>query len=100
MSKIHVFHREKSLAFPSSQRRGGCAERSEGADGVVRTARRLGGASIEASPYRACASRHPDASGSVPFLLRRFRFSDTGAAKNGRDHRIAFVAGPLVDWPF
>src|SRR5213594_180443 len=36
MSKIHVFHREKSLAFPSSQRRGGCAERSEGADGVAR----------------------------------------------------------------
>src|SRR5204862_3609372 len=27
MSKIHVFHREKSLAFPSSQRRGGAAKR-------------------------------------------------------------------------
>src|SRR5438094_6642382 len=41
MSKIHVFHREKSLAFPSSQRRGGCAERSEGADGVVRPVKRF-----------------------------------------------------------
>src|SRR5439155_6186103 len=38
-------------AFPSSQRRGGCAERSEGADGVVRPANRFGRVSIEASPY-------------------------------------------------
>ena len=40
------------------------------------------------------------ASGSLPFLLRRFRFSNPGAAKNGGEHRIPFVAGPLVDWPF
>src|SRR5881396_1421004 len=33
---------ESSRAFPSSQRRGGSAERSEGADGVVRVAKRLG----------------------------------------------------------
>ena len=39
-------------------------------------------------------------SGSLPFLLRRFRFSNPGAAKNGGEHRIPFVAGPLVDWPF
>src|SRR5207244_6183828 len=37
---------------------------------------------------------------SLPFLVRRFRFDNTGPAKNGGDHRIAFVAGPLVDWPF
>ena len=42
----------------------------------------------------------PGASGSLPFLLRRFRFSNPGAAKNGGEHRIPFVAGPLVDWPF
>src|SRR5262249_15716553 len=46
--------------FPSSQRRGGCAE---GADGVVGSAERFrrtdhpGAASFEASPYRARASR-------------------------------------------
>src|SRR5213594_4078795 len=30
------------LIFPSSQRRGGCAERSEGADGVARSASPIG----------------------------------------------------------
>src|SRR5438094_9522194 len=45
--------------FPSSQRKGGCAERSEGADGVVRSAETFRRTSIEASPYRARASRHP-----------------------------------------
>src|SRR5439155_15879485 len=49
-------------AFPSSQRRGGCAE---GADGVVRTAKCFGRTSIEASPYRAGASRHPGAPASI-----------------------------------
>ncbi len=39
--------------FPSSQRRGGCAERSEGADGVVRPATRFG------RPDHPGALRHP-----------------------------------------
>src|SRR5439155_45088 len=46
-------------AFPSSQRRGGCAERSEGADGVVSSGKYFGRTPIEASPYRARAARHP-----------------------------------------
>src|SRR5213593_4738103 len=37
-------------SFPSSQRRGGCAERSEGADGVVRVAKRLGGTDHPGAP--------------------------------------------------
>src|SRR5262249_30723670 len=44
----------KWSAFPSSQRRGGCAERSEGADGVVSSA---GLTTITASRYLARASR-------------------------------------------
>ena len=32
----------KQAIFPSSQRRGGCAERGEGADGVARSANPIG----------------------------------------------------------
>src|SRR5439155_8960027 len=45
-------------AFPSSQRRGGCEDEVR-ADGVVRPAETVRRTSIEASPYRARASRHP-----------------------------------------
>ena len=50
-----------SDAFPSSQRRGGCAERSEGADGVVSSAKRFAelllrlrriGLALRATPVR------------------------------------------------
>src|SRR2546426_4250363 len=53
-----VTHSCRPMRDPQFLERGGRAERSEGADGVVRAARRFGRASIEASPYRACASRY------------------------------------------
>src|SRR2546425_4940456 len=43
----------KEGTFPSSQRRGGCAEQSEGADGVVSSAKHFGRADHPG------ASRHP-----------------------------------------
>src|SRR5262249_7958724 len=58
--------------FPSSQMKGGCAikkmlrSHQSGADGVVRPAsHRFRRPSIEASPYRARASRHPGAPASI-----------------------------------
>ncbi len=38
--------------FPSSQRRGGCAERSEGADGVVSSAKHFAELTTPAAPIR------------------------------------------------
>src|SRR5438876_8746938 len=46
-------------AFPSSQRRGGCAERSEGADGVVRPGKCLGRTDHPGAPASIKLSRHP-----------------------------------------
>ena len=52
--------------FPSLKRRGGAAKREpdraslkKSGAGVVNSAKRFGRTSIEASPYRARASRHP-----------------------------------------
>src|SRR5207247_9944953 len=50
--------------------------------------------SVTPFTYFLCLTRSlPE---SLPFLLRRIRFGNTGPAKNVRDHRIAFVAGPPV----
>src|SRR2546428_5159281 len=71
----------KQKAFPSSQRRGGCAERSEGADGVVRPAKTSAELttparqlllSCRATPLKELGVTHWPARVSNPFAEREF----------------------------
>src|SRR6058998_3989971 len=80
------------FTFPSSQRRGGCAERSEGADGVVGPAKSWGAGltTIEASPYRARASRRARSASPIG---RSLNCGQTGAPRFRRtDHPVCAFA--------
>ena len=72
----------KQKAFPSSQRRGGCAERSDGADGVVRPAetfRRTGYClGLTNSAMRSYALRY------LTFLQAKAQGLKQEEPKNGR----------------
>ena len=59
-----------SDAFPSSQRRGGCAERSEGADGVVSSAKRFAELLLRLRPI-GLALRATQALSRLPSSARR-----------------------------